>query len=84
MAHHKSAIKRIKTNARDNISNKMVMSALKTQIKKVRGAKTKEEGEVEYRKVSSMLDKLVIKGKVHKNKAANQKSKLAAVVNSLE
>ena len=84
MAHHKSAIKRIQTNARDNLRNKMAMSALKTQVKKVREAQNKENGAAEYKKASSMLDKLVIKGKIHKNKAANQKSRLATVVNNLE
>ena len=84
MAHHKSAIKRIQTNARDNLRNKMAMSALKTQIKKVRAAESKENGTTEFNKASSMLDKLVIKGKIHKNKAANQKSRLATVVNNLE
>ena len=62
----------------------MAISALKTQIKKVREAQNKEDGSAEYKKASSMLDKLVIKGKIHKNKAANQKSKLATVVNNLE
>ena len=84
MAHHKSAIKRIRTNARGRLRNRMYMSALKTQIKKVRAAQTREEGEEQYRKVTSMLDKLVVKGRIHRNKAANQKSKLAAYVNSLQ
>ena len=83
MAHHKSAIKRIQTNERDNLRNRMAKSALKTHIKKVRAAQNKEEALAEYRKASSMLDKYVTKGKIHKNKAANQKSKLAAVVNKL-
>ena len=84
MAHHKSTIKRIQTNARDNLRNKMATSALKSQIKKVRAAENKEEAEVEYKKASSMLDKYVTKRRIHKNKAANQKSRLAAVVNNLE
>ncbi len=84
MAHHKSTIKRIQTNARDNLRNKVATSALKTQVKKVRDAETKEVADVEYKKASSMLDKHVTKGFIHKNKAANQKSRLAAVVNNLE
>ena len=84
MAHHKSAIKRIQTNARDNLRNKVLTSALKTQIKKVREAENKQVAEQEYKKASSMLDKYVTKGRIHKNKAANQKSRLAAVVNNLE
>ncbi|MBN2000669.1 30S ribosomal protein S20 [candidate division KSB1 bacterium] len=84
MAHHKSALKRINTNARDNLRNKIYMSTLKTQLKKVRSAENKQAGEEQYRKATSMLDKLVSKGIIHKNRAANQKSKLAAVVRSLQ
>ncbi len=84
MAHHKSAIKRIQTNARDNLKNKVYMSSLKTQVKKVRSATTKEEAETQFRIASSKLDKLVNKGIIHRNKAANQKSRLAAVVNTIE
>jgi len=83
MAHHKSAIKRIKTNARDNLRNRSNLTRLKTQIKRVRSAQNKEEGEADYRKVSSLLDKLVVKGVIHKNKAANEKSKLAAHISRL-
>ncbi len=84
MAHHKSAIKRIQTNQRDTMRNKHYTSMLKTQIKRVRNAESKEQGEELYRQATSLLDKLVIKGIIHKNKAANQKSKLASVVKSME
>ncbi len=84
MAHHKSAIKRIQTNTRDNVRNRDYSTALKTQIKKVRSAQNKEDAEEQYKKASSLLDKMANKGRIHKNKAANQKSKLAAVVNKLE
>jgi small subunit ribosomal protein S20 len=84
MAHHKSAIKRIKTNTRDNSRNKVYASRLKTQIKKVRTAQNKEEGEAQLRKVTSLLDKLANKKIIHKNKAANQKAKLASVIDKLE
>jgi small subunit ribosomal protein S20 len=36
-----------------------------------------------YKKVSSALDKLAKKNIIHKNKAANQKSKLAKLANKL-
>jgi len=83
MAHHKSAIERIRTNERDRIRNKSYKSTLKTMIKKVRAAQTKEEGETLYRRTASLLDSLVNKGIIHKNKAANQKSKLSAFVSKL-
>ena len=83
MAHHKSAIKRIQTNTRDTIRNRHYMSMLRTQIKKVRAAESKEQGEALYRQATSLLDKLVVKGIIHRNRAANQKSKLASVVDNL-
>jgi small subunit ribosomal protein S20 len=36
-----------------------------------------------YKQVSSSLDKLAKKNIIHKNKAANQKSKLAKLVNKV-
>lgn len=84
MAHHKSAIKRIRTNARNAERNKTAKTALKTSVKKVRSATAKEDAEVKYRETSSLLDSLAQKGIIHKNKAANQKAKLAAVVNKLK
>lgn len=83
MAHHKSAIKRIQTNARDAERVRHYRSMLKTQLKKARAVENKEAGEQVYRETSSMLDKLVNKGIIHRNKAANQKSKLAALVRKL-
>ena len=83
MAHHKSAIKRIQTAQRNRLRNRHYSSMLKTQLKKVRAATTKEEGEKLYRETSSLLDKLAAKGLIHRNKAANQKSKLSAVVGKL-
>jgi len=84
MAHHKSAFKRMKTNARDNERNRAYKSTLKTQIKKVRSAKNKEEGVALFRNAESMLDKLARKGIIHKNKAANQKAKLEVLINRLK
>jgi len=84
MAHHKSAIKRIRTNARNAARNKSAKATLKTQVKKVRSAKTKEEGESQYRETSSLLDRLAQKGIIHKNKASNQKAKLAAAISKLK
>ena len=83
MAHHKSTIKRVQTNARDALRNRHYRSLLKTQIKKVRAAETKEEGEKLYRDATSALDRMVNKGIIHRNKAANQKSKLSAFVGKL-
>lgn len=52
-------------------------------MKKLREAKNKKEALELYKKVSSMLDKLAKKNIIHKNTAANNKSKLAKFVNAL-
>lgn len=83
MANHKSAVKRIQTNARNTERNKAYKNTLRTYIKKVRASASKGEGEPLYRSTTSLLDKLAKKGIIHKNKAANQKAKLAAIVNKL-
>jgi small subunit ribosomal protein S20 len=83
MAHHKSAIKRISINERNRLRNQHYKSMMKTHISKVRSAGNKEEAEASLKKTSSILDKLVAKGIIHKNKAANQKARLAKYVNSL-
>ena len=83
MAHHKSAIKRIQTNKRNQMRNRHYKSMLKTHIKNVRAAQNQEQGETMFRATSSLLDKMVNKGMIHRNKAANQKSKLASVVKKL-
>jgi small subunit ribosomal protein S20 len=56
---------------------------MKTFIKKVKNATTKEEAEPLLKKVYSILDKLVVKGIIHKNRASSYKSKLTQFVNSL-
>lgn len=83
MANHKSAVKRIQTNARDTERNKAYKNTLRTFVKKVRAVSSKEEGEKLFRSTASLLDKLAKKGIIHKNKASNQKSRLAAIVNKL-
>lgn len=83
MAHHKSAKKRIVLSKKQNIYNKSYKSLMKTTIKKVRSITDKEQVQKELQKAYSILDKLVTKGVIHKNKAANKKSKLAKYANSL-
>ncbi len=83
MAHHKSAIKRIKVNERNRMRNQHYKSMMKSAISKVRSAENKEEAEKQFKQTTSVLDKLATKGIIHRNKAANQKAKLAKYVNKL-
>ncbi len=52
-------------------------------LKKVRSTEDPDKAEELYRATVSLLDRLVIKGVVKKNTAANRKSTLARHVNKL-
>ncbi len=83
MAHHKSAKKRIRTTERKRAINKSSVSKLKTEVKKILASKTKSEGEKDYKKAVSAIDKMVAKGRIHKNTAARRKSRITKHLNKL-
>jgi len=83
MANHQSAKKRIKSSEKKKLQNRYQLKSARTFVKKLRATETKEEAVELYKKVSSMIDKLAKNNVIHKNKAANNKSKLAKYVNSL-
>lgn len=83
MANHKSALKRIRANNAKRLRNRYQAKTTRTYIKKLRNTTEKAEAQELYKEVASMLDRLAKKNIIHKNKAANNKSKLAIFVNSL-
>jgi ribosomal protein S20 len=83
MANHKSAEKRIRQAETRRLRNRYVAKTTRNAIKKFRSLTDKEEARKLYPSVCSMLDRLAKKNVIHKNKAGNLKSKLAAHVNSL-
>ena len=86
MANIKSQIKRNKTNEKARQRNKAYKSELKTYVRKVRSAVAAGDAEVAgtaLKDASRKLDKAVSKGVIHKNQAANRKSKLARRVASI-
>jgi small subunit ribosomal protein S20 len=83
MANHKSAIKRIRQNEKRRISNKYYHKSARTAIKQIRLEKDKAEAEKNLPEVISKIDKLAKRNIIHKNKAANLKSKLTKLVSSL-
>lgn len=84
MAQHKSAVKRIRQNERRRVRNKANLSKMKTLIKKVEASKLKDQAAIAFKVAVKFLDQLAAKGLIHKNKAANQKSRLAKFVNALK
>ena len=83
MANHKSALKRIRSNKEKTSRNKYQHKSARTAIEKLRDTTDKKEASSLLIYASSMIDKLVNKNIIHKNKAANLKSKLTKRVNSL-
>lgn len=83
MSKSKSVQKRIRQSEKARLRNKHYKSLMKTQIKKVRSAKTKEEAEPLFREAVSVIDSIAGKGIIHKNKASNKKSKLAKYIAKL-
>ncbi|NQT27934.1 30S ribosomal protein S20 [candidate division KSB1 bacterium] len=76
MPQHKSAEKRVRQSEKRRQRNVQDRSQLKSAIKKVRTAPDAETASNELKGTVSLLDKLAGKGIIHKNKAANLKSKL--------
>ena len=78
MANIKSQKKRNLTNARRHERNKAVRSELKTRIKKAdqSAAGGAEDTAAQVQRAVKALDMAAAKGIIHKNQAANRKSKL--------
>ena len=83
MANHKSAIKRIRSNDAKRLRNKYQHKTTRNAVSKLQKMTDKKEAEATFPKVVSMLDKLAKRNIIHKNKAANLKSKLARHVAAL-
>lgn len=83
MANHKSAIKRIRSNRAKFLRNRFQMRSTKSMIKRLKGIGTKAEAQEYFKQVMAAVDKLAKKNIIHKNKAANTKSRLAKMVNAI-
>jgi small subunit ribosomal protein S20 len=83
MAHHKSALKRIRQTIRLRERNRFYGKTTRNMVRKLRAMTDKKEAEAFYPNVVSNIDQLAKKNIIHKNKASNLKSKLAKFVSSL-
>jgi small subunit ribosomal protein S20 len=83
MAHHQSAKKRIRQNEKRRLQNRYYAKSMRNAVKKLRSIEDKEEALKMFPQVSSMIDKLAKRNQIHKNKAANLKSKLMKHINKL-
>jgi small subunit ribosomal protein S20 len=76
MANHSATKKDARQAAKRRERNKYYGKTTRNAIRDLRASDEKERG-AQFPKVASMIDKLAKKGIIHKNKAANLKSKLA-------
>ena len=83
MAQHKSAKKRILTNAKKRVNNHSYISTVRTAVKKVRAAV--EKGELSditnlLASAQSLLHKAASHGIIHRNNASRKVARLTALV----
>ena len=86
MAHHKSAKKRIRRNARAADRNRSRISRIRTFVKKVEtaiGSGDKAVAEGAFRAAQPELHRGVSKGVLHRNTAARKISRLSARIKLL-
>ena len=83
MANHKSTIKRIRQTKTKTLHNKYYAKTMRNAVRKLRATTDKAVATEMYPLVQKALDKLAKINVIHKNKAANLKSKLAKHINNL-
>ena len=82
MANHKSSLKRIRQNETHKLQNRYYARTMRNALRDFRSMTDKKELQEKFPKLVSIIDKLVKKNLIHKNKASNLKSKLAKQVNT--
>ncbi len=81
-----SAKKRMRSNAKKTTVNTLVVSSMRTAIKKFEKevkAGNKEAASTNYNIAIQRVDKAMASGKIHKNKAARLKSRLTKMKNAM-
>ncbi len=81
MANHISAKKRIRNTETKRTLNRYQARTVRNAVKKLRETEDQEQLVKEMPAVVSKIDKLARKNVIHKNKAANLKSKLMRKAN---
>lgn len=81
MANHKATKKDARQASKRRDRNRYYGKTTRNAIRSLRAADTKDASE-KLSSVESMIDKLAKRGIIHRNKAANLKSKLAKKVNA--
>ena len=83
MANHQATKKDARQAIKRRERNKYYGKTTRNAIRDLRAIKENKDAAEKLPSVISMIDRLAKKGVVHRNKAANLKSKLARKVNAL-
>ncbi len=83
MANHLSAKKRIRQNEKKRLHNKYYARTMRNALKAFRLLTDKKKAGEKLPGLTGEIDKLSKRGIIHKNKAANLKSKITKQVNAL-
>jgi small subunit ribosomal protein S20 len=83
MANHKATKKDVRQSTKRRERNRYYGKTTRNAIRDLRTVSDAAAAGEQLPEVSSMIDKLAKRGVIHKNKAANLKSKLAKRVNTL-
>ena len=84
MANHSATKKSVRKSGKRNERNRYQGKTTRNAIRDFKVIDTKATALETLPKLSSKIDKLAKRGIIHKNKAANLKSKLARSVSALE
>ncbi len=83
MANNKSAKKRVRQAAKRRLRNRYKRATMRTYVKRLRATTDAKEAQEMLPKVASLIDRVAKSNIIHKNQAANLKSKLTKHVNRL-
>ena len=83
MANHISSLKRSRQEEKRRLHNRYYAKTMRNAVRKLRATTNKEEAIAMYPSVQKALDKLAKVNIIHKNKAANLKSKLCKYIQKL-
>jgi small subunit ribosomal protein S20 len=80
MPYHRQYDKSIRQDAKRNLRNQDAKSKMRTSVKKVRSAQSKEEAQEALKKAASIIDTIARKGIIKKKTAARKKSRLSKAI----
>ncbi len=83
MANHSATLKDVRQSRKRNERNRYQGKTTRNAIREFKKLDAKTEATEKMPGIASMIDKLAKRGIIHKNKAANLKSKLSRGANQL-